>query len=54
MAKTRCIQACSHGLLKFTLSIRMGKGKDLSHLKCGVIVGATQVCLNISETTDLL
>lgn len=47
----------NHGqdhLLKFTLSISMGKTGDLS--QCGIVVGARQAGLSISEiySTSLL
>ena len=48
---TQCIQACRHGqddLLKFKLSIRMGKKGELSDFECGMVVGARRAGLSIS------
>jgi len=41
-------------LLKFKLSIRTGKQGDLSDFERGMVVGARQAGLSISETVDLL
>ncbi len=41
-------------MLKFKLSIRMGKKVDLSDFKHGMVVGARQAGLSISQTADLL
>ncbi len=41
-------------LLKFKLSIRMGKKGDLSDFECGMVVGARRADLSISKTADLL
>ena len=40
--------------LMFTSTIRMGKKCDLSNFDCGMIIGARQGGLSISETADLL
>ena len=57
MAATKCIKACRHGQevqLLFRSNVRMGKKCDLSDFDRGMIVGARQGGLNISETADLL
>ena len=57
MAATKCIKACRHGRgvqLFFRPNVRMGKKCDLSDLDLGMIVGARQGGLSISETPDLL
>ncbi len=41
-------------LLKFKLSIRMGKKGDLSNFERGMVVGARRAGLSISQTADLL
>ena len=50
-------KACRHGQevhLFFRPSVRMGKKYDLSDFDLGMIVGARQGGLSISETADLL
>ena len=54
MAAAQCIKACRHGQevqLFFRPNVRMGKKSDFDH---GMIVGARQGGLSISETADLL
>ncbi len=41
-------------MLKFKLSIRMGKKGDLSYFESGMVVGARRAGLSISKTADLL
>ncbi len=53
MTATQCILASRCGeddLLKFKLSIRMGKKGDLSDFECGMVVGARRAGLSISKT----
>ncbi len=57
MAATQCIYASRCGeddLLKFKLSIRMGKKGDLSDFERAMFVGARRAGLSISKTADLL
>ena len=57
MAATKCIKACRHGqevqLFSDQMS-RIGKNGDLRDFDHGMIVGARQGGLSISETADLL
>jgi len=39
-------------LLKFKLSIKIGKKGDLSDFECGIVLGARFAGLSISETAD--
>ena len=57
VAETKCIKACRRGQevpLFFGLNVRMGNKCDLSDFDHGMIVGAKQNGLSISETADLL
>ncbi len=57
MAAAQCIYASRCGeddLLKFKLSIRMGKKGDLSDFERGMVVGARRAGLSISTTADRL
>ena len=57
MAATKCIKACRHGhefQLFFRPNDRMGKKCDRSDFDSGMIVGARQGDLSISETADPL
>ena len=56
MAAIKCIKACRHGQkvqLLFRPNVRMGNKCDLNDFDCGMIVGARQDGLSISETADL-
>ena len=56
MAAAKCIKACRHGLevqLFFGTNVRTGKKCDLSDFDSGMITGARQGGLSISETADL-
>ena len=57
MAATKCIHSYRRGQevhLFFRPNVRMGKKCDLSDFDRGMIVGARQSGLSISETGDLL
>ncbi len=57
MAATQCIWASRCGedyLLKFKLSIKMGKKGDLNDFERGMVVGAWWAAFSISKTADLL
>ncbi len=43
-----------YNLLKYKLSIRMGKKGDLSDFERGMVVGARRAGRSISKTADLL
>ena len=54
---TKCIKARRHGQevqLFFRPNVRMGMTFNLSDFDCGMIVGARQGGLSMSETADLL
>ena len=57
MAASKCIKACRCGQevqLFFRSNVRIGKKCEASDFDCGMIVGARQGGLSISETADSL
>ena len=55
MAATKCIKGCRRGQevqLFFRPNVRMGKKYDLSNFDRGMIVGARQGGLSISENSE--
>lgn len=57
MVETQYIKACRRGqdnLLKLKPSIRMGNRGNLRDSERGMVVGARQASLSISETADIL
>lgn len=54
---TQCIEACRHdqdNLLKFKLTIKMGKKSTLNNFECGMVVSARLVGLSVSQSADPL
>lgn len=49
-----CCYVCIGDMLKFKMSIRVGKKGRLSDFEHCMVVGARHVCVRISETDELL